>query len=174
MSRFDAVSVPTAGYSRVVLSKMYLICLQGISTGQSQRIFPPYLSKSCELSTFPSLNGSNLQKRPFLMRTTCPESPVSPSRAYVTLQSFPPVPGTRQQSNIHLETHPVRIKRDGGIYAAENVPPGVHAEGMIFGTFWRDLTQLELLSKEHRSPDQVCSPGLRGLRQSRRLILESI
>ena len=28
MSRFDAVSVPTAGYSRVVLSKMCLICLQ--------------------------------------------------------------------------------------------------------------------------------------------------
>ena len=63
------------------------------------------LSKSCELSSFPSLNGSNFQKRPFLMRITCPESPVSPSLEYVTLQSLPPVPGTREQSNIHLATH---------------------------------------------------------------------
>jgi len=97
-----------------------------------------YFSRSLKLRMLPFFVASSFHTR-FLRKTAiCPELPRSPSLAYETLQSKPFNPGTRQQSNIHLQIISFQVEGAERV----NAPVCVHAVGTFFGAVWFDLTAL--------------------------------
>lgn len=109
-------------------------------TSNLSKSLVPRICESLEISTFHALF--------FRKTTTCPALPFSPSFAYETAQSTPEVPGTRQQSNIHLGD----TFNEDGREIVTHEPIGVHADRSLLGSLRFELAELVLLSeKQHRS-----------------------